>query len=441
MMPATASSEPTERSMPAVMMVNVIPTAMMPITETWSRIRSALSQVRNSGMRTEKNATSRTSATVDPVVAQRRGRRRQRPPRSGCGAGRASLATAAPVASATSRSSRGLGAGRPRRRARPRASPGCGRSCRGSRAARRRSAGRASPCRGQPVDGARGPRPWRRRRCRASARRGSAPSGSRHQRAAEHHLLLVAAGERRDLLRRRRGAVTSSAWMSRADGRALGARAGRSRPRRAAAAPPARGSRATASSAPGPRAGGPPATMAIPAAMAPRGRADRDRRPSTAIAPASAGASPKSASATLGAPGADHAVEADDLARAGPRRMTPRRRPRARARDLEPHRRRVRHGVRGNRAERSRPTIARTSARLRPSAGRRGADHPAVAQHRDAVGDGEDLVQLVGDVDDRHALARRSRREMREQLARLADRERGGRLVEDQDARLAATAP
>ena len=54
MMPATASSEPTERSMPAVMMVKVMPTAMMPMTETWRRMRSALSQVRNSGTRIEK---------------------------------------------------------------------------------------------------------------------------------------------------------------------------------------------------------------------------------------------------------------------------------------------------------------------------------------------------------------------------------------------------
>ena len=54
MIPATARSEPTERSIPAVMMAKVMPTAMMPITETCRSMRSALSQVRNSGTRIEK---------------------------------------------------------------------------------------------------------------------------------------------------------------------------------------------------------------------------------------------------------------------------------------------------------------------------------------------------------------------------------------------------
>ena len=61
-MPATASSEPTERSMPAVRMVKVMPTAMMPMTETCSRISSALSAERNSGISQEKYATSAASA-------------------------------------------------------------------------------------------------------------------------------------------------------------------------------------------------------------------------------------------------------------------------------------------------------------------------------------------------------------------------------------------
>ena len=54
MIAATPSSEPTERSMPAVMIVKVIPIAMMPITDTCNRIRRALSAVWNCGMRTEK---------------------------------------------------------------------------------------------------------------------------------------------------------------------------------------------------------------------------------------------------------------------------------------------------------------------------------------------------------------------------------------------------
>src|SRR4051794_7173473 len=95
-MPATARSEPTERSMPAVMIVNVIPTAITPITETWSRMRSALSQVRNSGMRTEKNATSRASAREIPYSRKAAAPAGSDPRRSGCGARRASLATGPP---------------------------------------------------------------------------------------------------------------------------------------------------------------------------------------------------------------------------------------------------------------------------------------------------------------------------------------------------------
>ena len=61
--------------------------------------------------------------------------------------------------------------------------------------------------------------------------------------------------------------------------------------------------------------------------------------------------------------------------------------------------------------------------------GRRG-HVAAVAQHGDAVGDSEDLVHLVRDVDDRGS-ARLKRADRREQRLRLAVRERGGRLVHD----------
>jgi hypothetical protein len=61
-MPANASGEPTERSMPAVIIVKVMPTAMTPITDTCSRMRMALSQVRNSGTLTEKKAMRNSSA-------------------------------------------------------------------------------------------------------------------------------------------------------------------------------------------------------------------------------------------------------------------------------------------------------------------------------------------------------------------------------------------
>src|SRR5208337_2536258 len=64
--PAIASSEPTDRSMPAVMMVNVIPIAMMPMTDTCRRISAALSQVRNSCTRSEE----REQREIDAVVPQ-----------------------------------------------------------------------------------------------------------------------------------------------------------------------------------------------------------------------------------------------------------------------------------------------------------------------------------------------------------------------------------
>ena len=61
-MPATASSEPTERSMPAVRIVKVMPMEMIPITETCSRISRPFSADRNCGTATEKYATRPASA-------------------------------------------------------------------------------------------------------------------------------------------------------------------------------------------------------------------------------------------------------------------------------------------------------------------------------------------------------------------------------------------
>ena len=57
-MPATASSDPTERSIPAVRMVKVIPMAIIPITDTCSNTSRALSGVRNCGSAMAKYATS-----------------------------------------------------------------------------------------------------------------------------------------------------------------------------------------------------------------------------------------------------------------------------------------------------------------------------------------------------------------------------------------------
>ena len=63
--------------------------------------------------------------------------------------------------------------------------------------------------------------------------------------------------------------------------------------------------------------------------------------------------------------------------------------------------------------------------------------HPAVAQDGAAVGDRDDLVELMRDVDDRGAL-RLHAREHREQPLDLAFFQRRRRLVQDEDAALPA---
>ena len=67
-----------------------------------------------------------------------------------------------------------------------------------------------------------------------------------------------------------------------------------------------------------------------------------------------------------------------------------------------------------------------------------GRDLAAAAQHADAVGNLQHLIELVADED--HGVARRREIAQRlEQFARLRRRQHGGRLVEDQHARLAAS--
>ena len=73
---------------------------------------------------------------------------------------------------------------------------------------------------------------------------------------------------------------------------------------------------------------------------------------------------------------------------------------------------------------------------LRRGLGIGGAGDPAVAQHRDPVGDGEHLAQLVGDEDDRLALIDEAADDT-EEVVDLAWREDRGRLIEDQDVGLA----
>ena len=83
----------------------------------------------------------------------------------------------------------------------------------------------------------------------------------------------------------------------------------------------------------------------------------------------------------------------------------------------------------------SRPSISEISFSGGSSAVGAGADQAAVAQHRDAVGDLVDLVDEVGDEDDRDAAPLKSRT-MRNSSAVSLRVEAGGRLVEHQHARV-----
>ena len=70
---------------------------------------------------------------------------------------------------------------------------------------------------------------------------------------------------------------------------------------------------------------------------------------------------------------------------------------------------------------------------LARAGGGRDVDQPAVAQHGDAVGELDDLVQAVRDVDDRYAVAAQPA-DHGEEAARLVVGQRGGRLVEGDQA-------
>ena len=83
--------------------------------------------------------------------------------------------------------------------------------------------------------------------------------------------------------------------------------------------------------------------------------------------------------------------------------------------------------------------IASTTSRCVVSRGVEARDVLAEAQDRDAVGDLEDVVQVVRDEHDREALLGEPAHEV-EHLARLRDAERGGRLVEDHEREFHMTA-
>ena len=66
---------------------------------------------------------------------------------------------------------------------------------------------------------------------------------------------------------------------------------------------------------------------------------------------------------------------------------------------------------------------------------RRGHHAPAVAQHGHAIGELEHLVHAVRGVDDRDAFARELAHDLEQRLA-FRRRQRRGRLVHDEDARV-----
>ena len=72
--------------------------------------------------------------------------------------------------------------------------------------------------------------------------------------------------------------------------------------------------------------------------------------------------------------------------------------------------------------------------------GRDGGDDASPAHDRHLIREGEDLAELVRDEDDGAALARQAAQHA-EQVVRLLRREHTGRLVEDQDVRLAVELP
>ncbi len=69
MQPVSPSTEPTDRSMPAVRMTSSWPTAMMPKTATWRARLAMLSPVRNS-LEPSVSAPKRISRTIRPPASR-----------------------------------------------------------------------------------------------------------------------------------------------------------------------------------------------------------------------------------------------------------------------------------------------------------------------------------------------------------------------------------
>ena len=182
-------------------------------------------------------------------------------------------------------------------------------------------------------------------------------------------------------------------------------------------------------------------TCAIPALIAARGSPVRRGTPPTRIAPAVSGRSPVTASASSrcplpATPATPRIWPADTLSETSWTASTPRSpwadRPSSSSSTSPISRASSRRSIgvelaaHHQRGER----LQRRPRRLD------GGDGTAVAQHRDAVGDRHHLVQLVRDEDHRAPVGGH-RPQRLEQRRRLLRGEHGGRLVEDQDARLA----
>ena len=185
------SSAPTERSMPAVMMTKVMPTAMMPVSDTARTMLAMLSGARNRMMPVpagrEDHAADRHEHEADHALEAHGERERiEAGAAAGRGAaearGRALSHSSVCIAPRSSPPPRARHARSPRRgiprRCGRAAGRRSGRRGRGVRAFRSRRSARRAPWRRDRGCGRRF-RPWRRRRRRASARRAGAAAARR----------------------------------------------------------------------------------------------------------------------------------------------------------------------------------------------------------------------------------------------------------------------
>ena len=170
----------------------------------------------------------------------------------------------------------------------------------------------------------------------------------------------------------------------------------------------------------------------MPRSQAWRGEVMATGRPSSSIVPAVAGVMPKMVSATSVRPEPTRPA----MPRISPRRSSKetsrKRSPKARPgtlRMVSP----IEGSGLGKRWSISRPTIIATRVCSVTSAIGAGADQRAVAQHGHAVGELEDLRELVADVDDADAAVAQAL-DHDHQAADVGVGERRGRLVHDEDA-------